>query len=770
MASLSTSSDPVTLDYDKICATFVDKHTCALYPRQIALLKQVLRVNVNGYAISDFSSLQRLFQLAYAKLEAGHELFLPPLCDLIALTALPFRRKKANEEFLDLEAVPALIGQLATMLVSTEPAIQVAVAEALGSICTGTCLARPESSAMSSLDQRPVPRDWSQQLVQQAGVVQKAIQVLTLLIHDAAPEEGQDGEQLERMELLLFPIMDLLREMSSWPENAPLFTQEGAVHAILHILANVHDLSDDLLPSCIEILWNVLECTLQDLPPEEDQNALIVMGSPSSLVCLSQLFQLFLDKGYRQQDKALRNECVILFSLLAQYPANLPALHKSGLVSKFGHYAIASEARFTTAGRAHYSEPCAHDLELKQLLWTLLCDCNSSSNPNPISNSNPSSSSDPSSDPSPSQRPLFTVLLSYLRPDEPLRIAADSPPIVLSSWSASEIQILQHMALRTLDCLVPTNVMDFQACGGPTHLLGLLFHPDTTPEQRHNITRILSRNALAFAPSLIAPEIIESFVACFHDSATRVDIRRHVGRILACICGAPEPRLREEARRRFRKASGVLILTSVLYYRPEEDLVSQYLIITVLDMVRACVLGDAKNEVKFIQQDGVEKCLELVTQGPTFCQGQVLGIIADLCGNAKARAAFQLWRGAQNGGQGGASMLLDVWLEEERRRGIARPKAGMIENCYDPLGEEAEEEDGSKEDESPAFARLMHAIETAQDVIPDHQFELAAHELDVRARIYAILSQLGFDAVTEKLTANKEVRRPFKTLKNPKKP
>ncbi|RQM10340.1 hypothetical protein B5M09_009698 [Aphanomyces astaci] len=123
----------------------------------------------------------------------------------------------------------------------------------------------------------------------------------------------------KRMDLLLFPIVDLLQEISSWGPNAQILTAHGSHDRILDILDQIDDLRDEFLPLCLEILWNVLEisatttATIQScrsravmLHALRTTNAIHAMGSLRTFQVLHKLLQRLLVHGYRKQDKELR--------------------------------------------------------------------------------------------------------------------------------------------------------------------------------------------------------------------------------------------------------------------------------------------------------------------------------------------------------------------------------------------------------------------------------------------------------------------------------
>ncbi|RHY56147.1 hypothetical protein DYB30_007980 [Aphanomyces astaci] len=275
-------------DFRKILDTFQDKQTADLYSRQVALLQVLVQKFPSGFKMQDLPEVEAILRVAYEKIEAGVDVLIEPVCEF---------------------------------LLSFEPQIQVAAADTLRALATGACLGHPPrqsgNSDDHSDDQRPLPRDYSQQLVERCGIVEASAAALQRLLDDQ--EASDDANRNKRMDLLLFPIVDLLQEISSWGPNAQILTAHGSHDRILDILDQIDDLRDEFLPLCLEILWNVLEisatttATIQScrsravmLHALRTTNAIHAMGSLRTFQVLHKLLQRLLVHGYRKQDKELR--------------------------------------------------------------------------------------------------------------------------------------------------------------------------------------------------------------------------------------------------------------------------------------------------------------------------------------------------------------------------------------------------------------------------------------------------------------------------------
>ena len=88
------------LNYAKIIKIFTHPDTCDLHDRQVAQLRRVSRHNPQGFMLHSLPFVREILLCALGKLKEGHQQFERPLASLIALSSLPARRQRSNEELL----------------------------------------------------------------------------------------------------------------------------------------------------------------------------------------------------------------------------------------------------------------------------------------------------------------------------------------------------------------------------------------------------------------------------------------------------------------------------------------------------------------------------------------------------------------------------------------------------------------------------------------------------------------------------------------------
>ena len=669
----------------------------------------------------------------------------------------PFIRTKANEELTLGAAVPTIVCELGVQLQSSHLELQVAAAETLHAISTGACkskyltihvnlqeigLKRANEAKASSQDQRLSPQDYSRQVISRSGVVESATKVLQSLLQlDTAMAETQDDDPepqidtIERLEHLLFPIMELMLELSYWAENSRLLTRFGALECIIQILDTVHDLGDDLLPLCVEFLWNVLENGVkifEELPVAESRhelldkhrysNASYALGSEKALETLGNLLILFFRKGYRKQDKELRNELVIVLVQLCRRRENRDVIRTSGLLQTINHYAIAAELGHEEDVH-NYTDPCPEDFELKCLLWTFLATSITENGTNMALVSDSC---------------LIQVLLMYI-----LEESTESK--IIHQWSNSQLRSLQFVALSTLHQVAVCAPEKFQEQSGHTVLLHVLKMMKNDELCRKASILLCSMcNSEAIQTELGTLGTIETMLDIFADDAMDAELKCNAVCLLSRLC-----RDHGENQTIFRRADGVLLLQRYLTCDEAQE---HNLMIAVIGALWSCVVGNKRSEARFLQMEGVDVLLTILETCPNVMQSQVLGVLSDLLSNPKATMAFQSWKSLMSPNNA-FQLLLNAWIEEEKRLNVERPMSGMLSNLMRPLDptQSHKTQDNDDTTESPAFSRLMEALKAAQEFEPSGVLKEAVQSIDKRVKIYAVLSKVGFQLNREEL-------------------
>lgn len=642
-----------------------------------------------------------------------------------------------------------------------------------------------------------------------------------------------DSEQ--RAAAILFPVIEIIYELSSHQRCAEVLVMSGALHYIVFIMENIRDPQDELLPLCIVVLWNVLELCQEKvraiakcasrrelLVQFRLRNATYFLGNEFTFQTLLHVFELLLARGYRKQDKEIRNECLMILTLLARRRRSLELFYSTGLTASLLSYATAAEiqAKKKTKGNTTKKEPANssrasssatmpssaravainadyhnyatssdEDFEFKQMLWYLLAEimCDHEANLNELV-----------------QFRFTEILLSYATGGESTSKASSSQ----QQYTSAQLQFLQTTALSVLNQIAPFILDHFYELDG--HLALLEFLRQSPMQNNENLAAAwllmlqISPAIPFFQDELGKVGGVETAVAAFAAPPSRhtFAIRRNAILTCASMC-----RGNDSNRRRFNRAHGVHIVMQHLDFDPSHSVLEENILIGIVDAVRSCIVGDIESETAFIEEDGIPKLLVILERVPKAMKNQVLAALAEICVNPAAIPSFLAWRSDQKETNNATAtqILLRIYADEEAAeelRMMAESEADAIvalanarhsafksiTTCRSPFivsttqRNDTEETDGPslpvERPQSPAFARLKEALKAAQMGIQpsdkkgggnnnkrssllDLKDAESHPEINIKAKIYAVLANVSFasDTHTSSSTDNNNIEK-----------
>ncbi|KAG7388259.1 hypothetical protein PHYPSEUDO_012917 [Phytophthora pseudosyringae] len=627
-----------------------------------------------------------------------------------------------------------------------------------------------------------------------------------------------------RLSALLFPLIDLLFELSAYQRCAEVLVVSGALHYVVFILENITNPQDELLPLCLEILWNVLELSHEKtsavvkvasrkelLEIFRLRNASFFLGNEFTFQALLHVLELLLAHGYRQQDKEMRNECLMVLQLLAKRRRSLDFFYSTGLTACLFSYATSAElshvkgpgsslgrsqqdkasgtASAVTASSQNYATNSDEDFEFKQMLWFLLAEICADHQANL------------------SELVQFRFMESWLSyattSQERDRDLSASSRSSAHKYSTPQLQVLQWTALSVLNHVAPFVVEHFYDIGGHVKLLEFL-QLNTGNEDVLGSAWLLMLQVSPPLPFFQAElgklDAVATAVEIFETPPSRHTFAIRRNAILACasMCRNDDGSNRD----RFRRANGVYALVQHLEFDPAQSVLEENLVIGILDAVRSCVVGDLESEIAFINDDGVSKLLSVLGPAPKALKHQALAALAEICVNPAAIPSYQTWRCDHPGENDNASanqVLLRIYADEEaaekrsnqdspdKEAPSSLPKIELvasanarqsafqsITNCRNPLSVTPESstlfrdpaESPTSRPDSPAFARLKDALKAAQGLRSEIKatrsiLQLEGHQIhaavNVKAKVYSVLANVSFAGEGESLTPQEQV-------------
>jgi len=152
---------PRTLDYDALLRLFTHRHTSSLLKRQAAALRALAREKKDGVQMEEIEPICRIMHLAMDKLpelaasaDTPHGLplsvFIQPLCSLIALFGIPFKKQKAYEEIENSASLSRILSTLVRALSLDSPQLIHAICQSMHAFMTPNNAATSATSTTAS--------------------------------------------------------------------------------------------------------------------------------------------------------------------------------------------------------------------------------------------------------------------------------------------------------------------------------------------------------------------------------------------------------------------------------------------------------------------------------------------------------------------------------------------------------------------------------------------------------------------------------------------
>lgn len=376
------------------------------------------------------------------------------LCNIIRICAKPGIRQKANEELLasGLAAAATIFQKLIGLQCSKSMRVAVEATRALAEVAspagsTAAIRARKKLNRRLLLEARCVEGACArlEESVNQILAVdddgterkvfdaRKTVDLIDADTSDEEPSEKRPKRKKKRskksafsevltyattkrtidyaQQQLLRALVHLIRELSEDAAHSFRLVECGGSRACVKGLRlYLHDpASSDVLNITVEVLWNCLEhcavVTDAASPPAVGRSALLSrrrltnamyqLSDDTTIAVLRQILQHLFLNGHKAEDKRLRNEVLIVASLIASHRKSHGAFQRQRLIHLLLEYACAAElpedaielrtqATMKRDPRSSIEPPLAdrhtfatasiEDLETRRILWSVLSD------------------------------------------------------------------------------------------------------------------------------------------------------------------------------------------------------------------------------------------------------------------------------------------------------------------------------------------------------------------------------------------------------------
>ncbi|XP_034401781.1 cilia- and flagella-associated protein 69-like isoform X2 [Cyclopterus lumpus] len=541
---------------------------------------------------------------------------------------------------------------------------------------------------------------------------------------DLAPTLLLSLAALENQPAIKLPLLQTLQILSSSSDMncALILNARGAETICLHM--NEPDPSGQVLIHSTEILWNLLESGSKE-----------VAAQLSRMECVIPLKEAFLHQlmnGSRHSDLQLRNDLLVITTLIAESPSCLliESLFAKQLVVLATFPELKSYNPLVRNLKLAYKH---EDLKMKKLLLNLLV----------------LMSKDFAALQLYKEERVMLALLTLVKPP-----AASSERRSASlQWSSGQREELQLQALATLCTVAPLMLDDYMTCQGNTCLLLLLdwcvaqdaffgqghgSHNGgargSTKAQMQHCIRVL-RSVTSLGEDSVNQDFcdqgtINQFLGILmhmetspdEEDVVTLEIKSDIQLILSALCE------KDMHRKELFGSEGVEMAIHFLKKgcdRFYSGFGHNKLILSTVDCVRSCIVGCYTTEDFFLAKEGACLLLDLLSSSPRCVHCIVLAALLELSDNPNSLSHILSWRDA--GGQTAPRLLLHLWRDEEEELKVSRNRQGGIADPQRPI-------------------LIHHQQEDSQLSFPSSMSSAAVLELseNLRLKIYSIFCKLGF--------------------------
>lgn len=644
------------------------------------------------------------------------------------------------------------------------------------------------------------------------------------------------GEMGSSPEVFMVAVMRLMRALSRHEENAFLLVKSYVLHPLVKVVSCLKDFRKQEVKIMLEVLWNVLQHSLDRLHPSKRTgstlartrfelmskhrhgNALFVLGNTDTIALLKRFLKKMLQHGYRLEDKQLRNEVVIVASILAQRKPCAKKFMETGFVDLLVEAVAPPEgSAITPEQKRYYLSPHPYDVEFKQLVLFLLCQlCQSEDQVAQLVKRSPFVPALITLlDPKCKKHPLYSAykqtylvsvqldalrVLAKLALVMPLVFDTECFCRVLALMQELDVERQRLEALTHLTTELEHNVhLSLEALRffhNTKHLDCFKSALESIPEFSSVLTRLSTLGeaggevGLEAGHSKVIPTVNGSINVSaanmamnpveksFHPHAsveTRIyDNEKPKSSAMKLGCAVT---VRETALSLLAGLAPTLGFSDVSFVLSRIELDSmnfaqtQAYLSFAVQLLAQVVIGDASREFQFVSRGGCERLLDLMEQGPSILAGQIIGSLTDLAKNPFAKNNLLAWR-SHKSSQTAVQLILDVIAKElcgskngmnnnqSLEQTLREPFEKFLEAVYrnsKELAVETEEKTARKPQGYPA--KLRGALERSKSISPKGEQQALNNVNDLCIAVYVLLDVLGFEKVQE------EHKLSFKHLK-----
>ncbi|XP_064613736.1 cilia- and flagella-associated protein 69-like [Liolophura sinensis] len=691
----------IPVNLNKMVKLLTDPHSAMLYDRHVHALKRVIRHYSKGFPLKDLVQVFKILNVCADRVE-DQPMYEDSLCDILKLCCLPFLQEKSSDQLAFRQILQESVSQLGYLMRVPSSAVRLEICKTLNSFY---CVKQQQQQVQNY---KGTNLDYNRRIVEDSDIAETLVKSLALLENDTDVK---------------IQVLNVLQNFSKDSEkNCNEMLNGGAAQRICSRLMDTSDPSGQLLFRSVDVLWNLLTHGDRDTVAQQLNN----------LDCISQLRDAYifqLTQGYSHYDRQLRNDLLVIASLVASLCPQAPFI-ETGFAKQLVLFATFQEVKSNHVLVKHLKLSQTHeDFELKKLLFNLLAML----------------SQDPAVLPILAEGHLMLALFSYVRGND-----VQTGP---REWTPAQFEELQLESLSCLSSLCPLMLEDYMTCQGSTRILLLLewcvspdefgghgnsFHGsggrgNKRAQMRHCVR--LLRSVVSTGDERVLQDLVDQGAinqisgiltnatsSEDEDDAIDVEMQSDMLFILSSLCDG------DMHRKELFGTEGVNVC--VAYLRTDPRLVSgglghHRLLLATVDCIWCAVVGCYITEDYLLEKEGVFLLIDLLQYCPKNMHNLIVGCLLDMCENPKTVHHVLTWRGKKN--MSAAHLFCQMWREEEQEMGVKREPTGAIADLNQPLRTSLQEELGV----TPLSAHCP-----SQAIVDVSE--------NMRAKLYSLFCKLGF--------------------------
>ena len=617
------------------------------------------------------------------------------LVRLVDLCAKPFVRQVSHEHRTSLENILQLVGAVAECVHCSAVNVQVIACETL------------RKYALRAAEEVDQDETLHRDMIEQSGAVRALV--------DAMHENVTEYAAVDA-------VTTALKEFTANEKCCQDLIDGGGAETILSLVSRWID-NDVVVFTTIGMLWSLLE---------NSETACDRVANKESLSVLARLAHRLVVEGYRQKDKELRNEVLIVISFVARIPDAHKLLADLGMLDLMLDVVTAAELNLASdVVKPFLLTTSVEDMDMKQLMLQILgvlagadvFDRDAATR-------------------------LLDATLGYLD-----SATCDSWGL---KWSPEQLSRIQLQVAQLLGGLVPRFPVLFQERNGNRIVFDFFLDQTAIEAKRAVMALLLSFCHLDEVKDELGAELgaIEVLLDVFADESGDPMLRIDSLAVVSLLCQ------RSPGNQDIMAAcSGVTTLVHLLRWNgsggdPGREL---GMLSGVADALWNAIDEHDTNLNAFVMLEGVDRLLSLVEAAPRLLRNQMLGMLAGVLEQDQdALSDFHEWRSMVTQ-HAAVQILIRLWDEEEKRLGVMDDEQGLLNNTTKPLTGHGttllDEETGTTMEDTTtgvAAETLKSPAEILEDLVNASLGPTVlstVFDADMRGKIFTLISVVGFSRI-----------------------